>query len=434
MSGRFSVSTFIVSFILFLPFANTKDDDEVIEEIIVSASLIDETLSELGTPLHVLDGESISNGATLSIGATVEDLLGVASSDFGSAVGQPIIRGLSGSRVKILNNGMVVRDVSGQGLDHINDVDMKQVEQIEIVRGPSSLLYSNGAIGGIINIVDDTIARKDFSEPVIRVGLEGQSVNDGNAYDLSFQDNLGGVNVSAVFKESNFGNFDIPNGAIIHTEKEHDDHEDEHEDEHEEEEGHHDENQGYLTNSDWESKSNKIGLSKAGDWGYVGISRGKVENVYGVPFHGDGHEGHGHGAHDDDHDEHEDEHEEDHAEGHGGDSHEGERIFAATESETFNLEGSQNIGDGWLKKIDYHFRNSDYAHTEQHAEEEGHEEEGHEGHHEEGPTTFATEAREYGVIFDLSNELLDQKFVVNFVEQEESIIGDEAFMNPHDNE
>ena len=167
MSGRFSVSTFIVFFILFLPFANAKADDEVIEEIIVSASLIDGTLSELGTPLHVLDGESISNGATLSIGATVEDLLGVTSSDFGSAVGQPIIRGLSGSRVKILNNGMVVRDVSGLGVDHINDVDMNQVEQIEIVRGPSSLLYSNGAIGGIINIVDDTIARKDFSVPVI---------------------------------------------------------------------------------------------------------------------------------------------------------------------------------------------------------------------------------------------------------------------------
>ena len=55
MSGRFSVSTFIVFFILFLPFANAKADDEVIEEIIVSASLIDGTLSELGTPLHVLD-------------------------------------------------------------------------------------------------------------------------------------------------------------------------------------------------------------------------------------------------------------------------------------------------------------------------------------------------------------------------------------------
>ena len=205
-------------FILFVPFVPVTADDETIEEIVVTASFIDAELSELGTPLHVVDGESIANDAFMSIGATIENLLGVSSSDFGAAVGQPIIRGMSGSRVKILNNGMVIRDVSGLGVDHLNDVDMNQVQQIEIVRGPSSLLYSNGVIGGIVNIVDDTIARKDFAESKIRVGIEGQSVNDGNAYDLSFQDNLGGVNVSAAYKESNFGNFDIPNGAVIHAE------------------------------------------------------------------------------------------------------------------------------------------------------------------------------------------------------------------------
>ena len=252
MNGHLSILKVISFIILFLPFVTVTADDETIEEIIVTASFIDEALSELGTPLHVIDGESITNGASLSIGATIEDLLGVSSRDFGSAVGQPIIRGMSGSRVKILNNGMVIRDVSGLGVDHINDVDMNQVQQIEIVRGPSSLLYSNGVIGGIVNIVDDTIARKDFSESKIRVGLEGQSVNDGNAYDLSFQDNLGGVNVSAAFKESNFGNFDIPDGAVLHTEEEHDDHddhEDEHEDEHEEE---HEEEDEYEEEDDEE--------------------------------------------------------------------------------------------------------------------------------------------------------------------------------------
>ena len=407
MNGHLSILKVISLIILFLPFVSVTADDEAIEEIVVTASFIDAELSELGTPLHVVDGESIANDAFMSIGATIENLLGVSSSDFGSAVGQPIIRGMSGSRVKILNNGMVIRDVSGLGVDHINDVDMNQVQQIEIVQGPSSLLYSNGAIGGIVNIADDTIAKKDFSEPKIKVGLEGQSVNDGNAYDLSFQDNLGGVNVSAAYKESNFGSFDIPEGAVIHSE----------------EEEHHDENLGYLENSDWEWKSSKIGLSKAGDWGHVGVSRGKIENVFGVPFHGD--------VHEDPHDPHHPE--EPHPGEEPHDDHEGERIFSVAESSTFNLEGSQNLDAGWLKKIDYHFRDTDYAHTEQHAEEEGHEEAGDDPHHEEGPTTFATVAKEYGVIFDLSNDLIDQKFVINFVKQNESIIGDEAFMNPTDN-
>ena len=233
MNGPSSILKIFSFILLFVPFVNVMSDNEEMEEIIVTASFIDAELSELGTPLHVIDGESIANDAFMSIGASIENLLGVSSSDFGSAVGQPIIRGMSGSRVKILNNGMVIRDVSGLGVDHINDVDMNQVQQIEIVRGPSSLLYSNGVIGGIVNIVDDTIARKDFSEPKIKVGLEGQSVNDGNAYHLSFQDNLGGINVSAAYKESNFANFDIPEGAVIHSEEEH-----EGEEEHPDEEDH----------------------------------------------------------------------------------------------------------------------------------------------------------------------------------------------------
>jgi len=215
----------IVSFFLIGLGANhVLAEDQTIEEVVVTASFIDESASEIANPLHIVNGQDIKNGATLSLGATLEDLLGVSSTDFGSAVGQPIIRGMSGNRVKILNNGMVVRDVSGLGADHINDVDMNQVQQVEIVRGPSSLLYSNGIVGGIVNVVDNTIARTDFSDMDLRIGVEGQSVNDGNAYDISFQDNLGGVNVSAAFKESNFGNFDIPSGAILHTEEEHDDH------------------------------------------------------------------------------------------------------------------------------------------------------------------------------------------------------------------
>ena len=291
---------------------------------------------------------------------------------------------------------------------------MNNVQQIEVVRGPSSLLYSNGVIGGIVNIVDNTIARKDFAESDFSIGLEGQSVNDGHAYDVSYQGNLGGINVSVNYKESDFGNFDIPTGAVLHSEDDHD--EDEHEDH--EEEGEHEADLGYLSNSDHESKSGKIGLSKTGDWGYVGISFNRIDSMYGVPFHGEGHEGH-------------DEEGEDHEE----ESHEGERIFTTTDSEVLNLEGSQVIGTSWLKQIDYHFRDTDYSLTEQHAEgEEEHEEDHDDEHHSEGPTLFKNDAKEYGAIFDMTNDLFSQKVVINFVEEDISVIGAEAFMNPSENE
>jgi iron complex outermembrane receptor protein len=151
------------------------------EEVIITASLIDSSSDAISNPLHVLSGKAIATDASQSIGASIDGLVGVSSSDYGTAVGQPIIRGMSGSRVKILNNGIVIRDVSGLGPDHVIDTDLNDIQQIEIVRGPSSLLYANGTIGGIVNIVDNTIARKDFEESRFKLGLEAQSVNDGDS-------------------------------------------------------------------------------------------------------------------------------------------------------------------------------------------------------------------------------------------------------------
>ena len=368
------------------------------EEVIITSSLIDPSSEAIANPLHVINGESIANDASQSIGASIDGLVGVSSSDYGAAVGQPIIRGMSGSRVKILNNGVVVRDVSGLGPDHVNDVDLNNIQQIEIVRGPSSLLYSNGTIGGIVNIVDNTIARKDFEESTFRLGLEAQTVNDGDSHDVSYQNNLGGLNISAAYKDSKFGDYDIPNGAVIH-------HED---DDHAGEE--HEEELGYLPNSDSGSTAQRLGISRTGDWGYFGVSISETENLYGIPFHGDSHD--------------EDELEEE-------DEHEGERIFSKTDSNVINVEGSYIVGNSWLTKIDYQFRDSDYAHTEQHAEEEGHVEgEEEEDHHEEEPTTFTNDAQEYGAIFDLGNDSLSQKVAVNYVIEDISVIGHEAFINP----
>ena len=77
-----------------------------IEEVIITSSLIDQTLSDIENPLHVVTGEDIETTATQSLGESLDGLLGVSSADYGSGVGQPIIRGMSGNRVKVLNNGM----------------------------------------------------------------------------------------------------------------------------------------------------------------------------------------------------------------------------------------------------------------------------------------------------------------------------------------
>ena len=401
---------------------SSPESAENVEEVEVTASILNP--SRIINPLYVIDGSEIEDDATTSLGEAVDSYLGVSIADYGAAVGQPIIRGMSGPRVKILKNGMVNRDVSGLGVDHLNDIDLNDIEQIEIVKGPSSLLYANGTIGGIINVVDNCIAEGNYDKQEFIAGLETQSVNDGDVQHLNYKNNIAGFNVNFGYKNSEFGNFDIPDGAVMHDE-DHEGH-----DEHEEEE-----ELSYIENSDLEIESTKFGISRAGAWGYFGVSVDNLESIYGIPYHGEHGDEHGdeHDDHDDDHGDDHDDHD-DHDDDDHGDEHEGERIFSTTDSESLTVKGLYNLNGNLVNSVTYNYRDTDYTLTEAHAEEEGHDEHEEEGHEEHAPTVFSNDATEYGAIFDLSNDNFIQKISLNFVDEDSSIVGEEAFMNPANNE
>ena len=400
-------TTRVALILLSVLFTNKLLAQEVIEEIIVTSSYIEQNLNQIHNPIHVIGADELASMASQSLGESLDDLVGVGTSDYGAAVGHPIIRGLGGTRVKVLNNGRVNRDVSGLGADHVVEIDFNNIQQIEVVRGPSSLFYANGSSGGIINIVDNTIARKDFTESDLTVGYEVQSVNNGNIGDLSYENNIGGLNFSLGYRDTDFENFEIPYGAIIHEEH--------HDEEEEEEEEHHEENPKFLPNSDSGTESYKIGVSKTGDWGYLGVSATGLETLFGIPFHGEEHE-----------------------EEEGDEEHEDERIFSTSDSDSFNLEGSYNIRDNWLlDRVDYYGAVTEYSLKEQHAEEAHHEEEEEEEEdhhdHEEGPTEFKNDASEFGAVINFVSDQYSQKMMLNAIQEDISIIGHEAFMKPSDN-
>ena len=399
-------TTRVALILLSVLFTNKLLAQEVIEEIVVTSSFIEQNLSQIHNPIHVIGSDELASMASQSLGESLDDLLGVGTSDYGSAIGHPIIRGLGGTRVKVMRNGRVNRDVSGLGADHPVEIDFNNIQQIEVVRGPSSLFYANGTSGGIINIVDNTIARKDFTESDLTLGYEVQSVNNGNIGELSYENNFGGLNFSLGYRDTDFENFEIPYGAIIHEE-----HEEEEEEGHHEEEKHHEENPKFLPNSDSGTESYKFGLSKTGDWGYLGVSAAGLETLYGIPFHGEEHE-----------------------EEEGDEEHEEERIFANTDSDSFNLEGSYNIRNNWLlDSVDYYGAVTEYSLKEQHAEGD-HEEEEEEGHdHEEGPTEFKNDASELGAVINFVSDQYSQKMMLNAIQEDVSIIGHESFMKPSDN-
>ena len=179
------MKNYFLTLLMSVFIVNSLHAQEDVEEVVVTSSLTSSALADIEDPLHVVEGDDIDSSATQSLGETLDDLLGVSSQDYGAAVGRPVIRGMTGTRVKILNNGFVVQDVSGMGGDHTNEIDFNDIKQVEIVRGPSSLLYAKGTVGGIINIVDDLIAKKDFNEQEINLGLETQSVSEGDSQSFS---------------------------------------------------------------------------------------------------------------------------------------------------------------------------------------------------------------------------------------------------------
>ena len=425
---------------------SSYSDSQMIEEVVITSSILGETFSEANSVVQVIEKDVLTVSASESIGSTLDSYPGISSRDFGAAVGQPVIRGMSGDRVKILSDGLVTRDVSGIGEDHVSDVDLTNAEQIEVIRGPASLLYTNGSIGGIVNVVTNTIPKKDLTNREIRLAIESQSASDGSAVKFGYEENIGGLNVTMDVADSDHENFYVPVGAIIHDE---------------DEEHHGDEESGFLPNSDLETLSYRLGVSKVGDWGHFGLSVGKIENMYGVPFHvdahsEDGHDDHAGMDHDDDHTgmDHDDDHagmdhDDDHAGDDHGDEHEGERIFSTTDSEVFNLSGSLNLDAGILNTVDYFFRDSSYSHTEDHAEEDDHgdghagedhvdehagedhgDEGGHDAHGHGELTTFSNDAREYGAVIDFSGEETTQKITIGAVTEDIAIIGSEAFMMP----
>ena len=93
----------------------------------------------------------------MSLGATLENQPGIASRSFGPAPARPVVRGLDGDRVLILQDGQRLGDLSSQSGDHGVNVNLAAATRIEVVRGPATLLYGANAIGGLVNIITDEI-------------------------------------------------------------------------------------------------------------------------------------------------------------------------------------------------------------------------------------------------------------------------------------
>ena len=146
--------------------AQGSETDKVLTPVVVTATPFENRGElDIAQPVSVLRGDDLRRKREASLGDTLSRELGVASSSFGPGAGRPIIRGLDGPRIRVLENGIGTLDISSISPDHAVTTESLNASQIEILRGPATLLYGSGASGGVVNVVNNRIPSQLFKSP-----------------------------------------------------------------------------------------------------------------------------------------------------------------------------------------------------------------------------------------------------------------------------
>lgn len=271
---------------------------------------------ESAQPVTVLGGEQLRDRQASTLGETLKNEVGVHSNYYGPVASSPVIRGLEGPRVLITQNGLDAGDASRVGPDHAVATEASTARQIEILRGPATLFYGSGAIGGVVNIVDDRVPQGTDTYGEWRV--EHDSVADDKLVSASGNTGVGnvGLHLDGFWREAD--DYKIPGAAEVEA-----DHEEEHEE-------HSD--TGRLANSASEAKGFNLGTSAILDNGFVGVSYGHLERQYGIPGHG----------------------------------HEGEAVdvYADLKQDRVQLLSELSLDDEWFSALNTRFGFTDYEHSE----------------------------------------------------------------------
>jgi len=325
------------------------------EVMVISGNPLEHSSLEMASPSVVISGEELVKNRGANIGETLAQTPGINLSSFGSGAGRPVIRGQQGNRVTVLSNNSSTQDASNASPDHWIAAEPLLAERVEVLKGPATLLYGGGAVGGAVNVVDNRIPTH------LTDGLEGGIEARAADSTTGERSSVGTVTGSAdnfafnlnAFK-SETDDYQIPGFAessYLRAEEAHE-HEGETEEEHEE---HEEEFGGRLANTATDTTGGSFGASFITDKGFIGASYTEFERSYGLPghSHAHGHEEHGEEEHDEhaEHDEHE-EHEE------------GENVLLDLKQKRYDVKGQLNDPFAGFQELKLSFAKTEYEHQE----------------------------------------------------------------------
>jgi iron complex outermembrane receptor protein len=227
--------------------------------VTVSASGLQLGANEMTTPATVLEGDELVRRREATLGETLSGEPGITSSHFGAGASRPIIRGMDGPRVKVLSDGAELHDASTISPDHAVVSEPMLATQIEVLRGPSALVYGNGAVGGVVNVLDGKVPTA-----IPKKGYEGSAelrANTGAGEGAGAFALTGGAGNLAVHVEGvarDAGDYRVGKGWSGGNKV-----------------------QGSFNRTD----TGSVGLSWVGERGYLGAAYTRQTARYGLPGH-----------------------------------------------------------------------------------------------------------------------------------------------------
>jgi iron complex outermembrane recepter protein len=267
---------------------DSADEPILLENLVVTATPFERPQAEIASPISVLTGRALSLSLQPTLGESLAKQPGIASTYFGPGASRPVIRGLGGDRIRVLENSIGSIDASVVSPDHAVAMDPLLIERIEVVRGPAALLYGGNAVGGVVNVINHRI-HTTLPNRVIesRAAFRISSVDDGKSGAVLFEGAAGQLawHVDAYRRTSD--DVRIPGfaeSAVLRTEEiAHAAEADEPAPEFA---------RDHLPNSSQTTDGAAAGLSWIGKRGYLGFAFSGHNTIYGVPPGAHAHEEH----------------------------------------------------------------------------------------------------------------------------------------------
>lgn len=314
--------------------SGARQPAQELESITISASPLGLDKDAMAAPADVLDGSALVLGREGTLGSTLSALPGVNADTFGAGASRPVIRGQAAPRVQVLSDGSSLMDASGVSPDHAITSEPMLAERIEVLRGPATLLYGGGAIGGVVNVLDNkipTAVPKHGPEGFAEVKGTTGSSERAAAFGLTAGSGNIAVHVEGLKRRSD--EYRVPNWSS-----------------------------STLKGSQSESATGSVGISWIGDRGYIGVAYTGTQSEYGLVGHNHEYEScHPHGSrlHCGGHGE-DDEHGHDHEE-HGADE---AAPYVKLKNKRVDLRGEYRQPFAGIKKISMRAGLTDYRHEE----------------------------------------------------------------------